>query len=146
MCADLLLIDPKRGFVVAGTDMKQYVLAIPFRGNFELLAVPYTVTKIGISNARELTFAAEGNLDPFGEIGFGKIKLTVGAGQGAVGAVFPCAVEVDPVGAYHLWTRVFGSEHGVVSFSYFKKSLRRADQPLLIFAYIYYNAFATKKQ
>ena len=97
MVAHVLTVDPHLGVVVASADVEQNPLTCPVSREGQSFAVPYAVTEILVTDARQLALAAEGNRDGLGE-GSAILETALFAGQSAIGLILPRTVEVEPVG------------------------------------------------
>ena len=94
-------VHPDVGFPVYGAEVQQHALAVPFRGYREAVVVPeFVILTQAFPYAREARLHGERHedlsLEFVGGLSYGQDRIV------------PQAVEVLPVAAYHLRTRVFG--------------------------------------
>jgi len=105
MADDFGAVDPDGGVVVGCLEMEEDTAVAPIGGDFDDAAVPDGVHVVGVLDAGEFGFRAEGDGDGAGE--FLIFHTAFDTGVTGVDFKLPGTVEVEPVIAYELRTGVF---------------------------------------
>ena len=99
------------GFPVHRAEVQQHVAAFPGGGHAERAAVPeFILLGEALLHARQRGFDSEGDED----LSVHRFRFH---GAGGFDGIVPQAVEIHPLRAYHLRTRVFGKHVGRVDLS-----------------------------